>query len=59
MTKLSTYSMSAAVSLTMFMGALYIYETAVRQPSINLIYAPAGEARPMPIEMMRLPPTAG
>jgi len=50
--------MSAAIALITFVGAVYAYET-MGPPSIDLIYAPAGEARPLPIEMMRLPPRMG
>lgn len=56
MTNLSSISTNAVIGLTILVGVMFAYQVAVRQPSIGLIYAPAGEARPLPVDMLRLRP---
>ena len=56
MTKISSISVKALVSFTVLAGGLILFQAAARSPQSDLISAPSGEARPLPVDMMRLKP---
>jgi len=56
MTNFSSISMNAVISVLILVGGLFVYQATVRQPRVNLIYGPSGEARQLPIDLLRLRP---